>query len=153
MAEEPPEPSELEKSDTAPADPNGQEPVVVDPESQAVIATVTQWMEWNSGPLPSARELEGYNRVSPGLVDTIVTEWRTETAHRRRLEQFTLTAQVNAQRRGQIFGLLIALIVVGCGVGLTLAGRDTAGLVAIITPLATLAGVFVYSEFRQRRSS
>ena len=50
-----------------------------------------------------------------------------------------------------MFGLVIALVVVACGVALTIAGRSTAGLVAIIAPLATLAGVFVYGEVKQRR--
>ena len=105
--------------------------------------------EFYSGPLPTAEDLDAYNRVSPGLADTIFTEWRTETAHRRRLEQFTLTSQVRAQRLGQIFGLGVALFVIGCGVALSFAGRGTAGLVAIIAPLATLAAVFVYAEIRQ----
>jgi uncharacterized membrane protein len=151
--ESPEEPTELERqqAEGQSVAPEGPEPVVVDPTSQVVLGTVTQWMEWHSGPLPSPRELEAYNHVSPGLADVIVSEWRTETAHRRRLEQFTLSSQVRAQGRGQIFGLAIALVIVFCGVGLTLAHDTTVGLAAIIGPLATLTGVFVYGEVRRRR--
>jgi uncharacterized membrane protein len=152
---EPNEP-ERESSDDLPEErpPATNEPVVVDPTSQEVLGTVSQWYaEFHAGPLPSARELDGYNRVSPGLADTIVSEWRLETAHRRRLEQYTLNSHVRSLRRGQVFGLVISLFVVASGVGLTLAGRSTAGLVGIIAPLATLAGVFVYSEIRKNRSA
>jgi uncharacterized membrane protein len=115
-----------------------QEPVVFDPNSQEFLGTVSEYYraEFTAGPLPSARELAGYNQVSPGLVDTIVGEWRTETAHRRRLEQHALSSRIGAQTRGQWFGLIVALVVIGAGVLLTLTGHSAAGLVGVISPLA-----------------
>ncbi len=115
------------------------EPVVIDPATQQVLGTVTEWYaEFHSGPLPSARELERYEQVSPGLSGLIVNQWRGETTHRRRLEQFTLTSQVRAQTRGQIFGLLIALVVIAIGAAAIFTGHSTAGLVALIGPLVAL---------------
>lgn len=73
-----------------------------------------------------------------------------ETAHRRRLESYSIKSEVGAQRRGQIFALVIALVVIGCGVVLTFAGRSTEGIVAMIAPVAGLAAVFSYTESRGR---
>jgi uncharacterized membrane protein len=127
------------------------EPVVVDPTTQRVISTVsTYYEEFYSGPLPSAGELAAYNAVVPGLADQITTEWRTETQFRRRLELAGQTAAIRAHRRGQYIGLVIVLFVVGIGAWLTYEGKSTVGVVAMIAPLAGIAGVFVYNHTQGR---
>lgn len=127
------------------------EPVVVDPDTRRVIGTISEYRaEFYSGPLPSAAELGAYNEVSLGLADVIVTEWRTETAHRRRLEQYGVTAMVRGQKRGQLLGFVIAFVVILCGATLTAMGKSTAGVVTMLVPVGALASIFVYSEVRSR---
>lgn len=121
------------------------EPVVVDPTTRRILGSVSSFY---AGPLPPSQELDSYNRVVPGLADTIVTEWRTETAHRRRLEQAGQSGAIKAHRRGQYIGLLIVLFVVGCGTYLTNQGRSTVGIAMILGPLAGVAGVVAFQQIR-----
>jgi len=132
-----------------------REPIILDPRTNEVLGTVSSfsWEEYYSGPLPTPQQLDDYNRVSAGLGDRIVTEWQTEGSHRRRLEQTALRAQLRAQSRGQYFALVIALVVIFGGLALLFTDRKTAGLVAILAPLATLAAVFAYIERRSSRTS
>ena len=46
---------------------------------------------------------------------------------------------------------VIALAVICWGGYIISIGKDSAGLTAILTPLATLVGVFIYSRESQRR--
>lgn len=127
-----------------------REPIVLDPRTQQVLGTISSfsWEEYYSGPLPTPRQLDEYNRVSAGLGDRIVTEWQTEGSHRRIMERTALRGQLRAQSRGQVFALVIALAVIGGGLALLFTGRQAGGLVAILAPLATLAGVFIYNQRR-----
>jgi len=133
-----------------------REPIILDPRTHEVLGTVSSfsWEQYYSGPLPTPQQLLEYNEVSAGLGDRIVTEWQTEGAHRRRLESTGLRGQLSAQRRGQIFALILALIIVGGGLALLFTDRSLEGLVAVLAPLATLAGVFIYnsSSGRERES-
>lgn len=127
-----------------------REPIIVDPRTNQVLGTVSSfsWEQYYSGPLPTPQQLDQYNQVSPGLGDRIVTEWQTEGAHRRRLESSALRGQLMAQTRGQVFAVVLALVIVLGGIGLLYTDRPIEGLVAVIAPLATLAGVFLYSSRR-----
>ncbi len=57
-----------------------REPIILDPRTNEVLGTISSfsWEEYYSGPLPTPRQLDQYNRVSAGLGDRIVTEWQTE---------------------------------------------------------------------------
>lgn len=127
-----------------------REPIVFDPQTHRILGTVSSfsWHEYYSGPLPTPQQLEEYNRILPGLADRIVTEWQTEGSHRRSLEKNGLRGQLLAQSRGQVFALILSLIIIGGGLALLFTDRETVGLVAILAPMATLAGVFVYSQRR-----
>ena len=150
MADDAEEQLELRR-DTSPS-PAAEEPIVVDPATDRRLGTVSAYYQatYHSGPLPSASELAEYNRVVPGLAEQITTEWRTETQHRRRMEQTGLTAAVRAHRRGQYIGLLLVLFVSALGAWLTYEGKSTVGVAAMIAPLAGIAGVFVYNQVRER---
>jgi hypothetical protein len=51
-----------------------------------------------------------------------------------------------------VFAFLLALIVVGGGLALLFTDHEIGGLVAILAPLATLAGVFVYNRRAPRET-
>jgi hypothetical protein len=50
----------------------------------------------------------------------------------------------------QIIGAILSVLVLGAGIGLIATGRGTAGLVALLAPLAVLVGAFVYGEVKSR---
>lgn len=147
MAEEPGQ-EESGRSDLQEELAERREPIILDPRTNEVLGTVSSfsWEEYYSGPLPTPQQLGEYNRVSAGLGDRIVTEWQTEGSHRRNLERTVVKGQLLAQSRGQVFALVIALVVISGGLALLFTNRQTGGLVAILAPLATLAGVFIYNQ-------
>jgi uncharacterized membrane protein len=111
--------------------------------------------------LPSARELQGYDAVSPGAADRIIAmaernQERRHESERMNDESNRLIAQANSEavlasarssdaevaeiRRGQWMAYSIVLLFIGCSVGLALAGKEIAAsvigggvLVALVT--------------------
>ena len=64
--------------------------------------------------------------------------------------------KIAAQRRGQVLGFIVILLVIGIGGMLLYTGRDISGLVTLVTALVSLVSVFVYgrrkeAEERQRK--
>jgi uncharacterized membrane protein len=103
--------------------------------------------ERHSGPLPHPNILKGYHEISPMLGEIIVNEFVKEAEHRRALENKeqedysrALTAEIQAQTRGQHYGLLsmIALAAVGLTIALTV---NPWGGVTVITSAAVGAAI------------
>ncbi len=98
-----------------------------------------------SGPLPSPNVLEGYDRVMPGLAREIVDQWKSETAHRRAtiddlrdLDRETVRAYYAGEKRGQIFGLVLAVGVIAlCALAIVL-DSPAIGVAAALGAAATI---------------
>ena len=106
--------------------------------------TAIQKATW-SGPLPPPAALEGFERIHPGSAKLIIDHMIAEGEHRRKIEQqaidldrLTLTGEHSIVRRGQWFGVIISILVLGGGIGLAYAGRDVSGLGTVITGGAAL---------------
>lgn len=104
-----------------------------------------------SGPLPPPQILERYDRVVPGGAERIVGWVEKQSAHRQAMEQEKLRGDLQNEKRGQYFALIVTLATIAASTLLILQGKDTSGLVLVITELAALAGVFVYGREAQRR--
>ncbi len=79
-----------------------------------------------------------------------------QATHRRSLESSVVAEKIAAQRRGQVLGFIVILLVIGIGGMLLYTGRDISGLVTLVTALVSLVSVFVYgrrkeAEERQRK--
>jgi uncharacterized membrane protein len=73
------------------------------------------------------------------------------SAHRRTLEDKTVTGNVEAQRRGQVLAFVLALaLMVFAGV-LVFCGQTAEGVAIIIAEIAALAGTFVWGRNKQAR--
>ena len=94
--------------------------------------------------------LAKYEEVSPGLADRIVSLAENQSTHRQRIEAKVINSNVSSQTLGLILGALISLVTIVGGIYLILKGKDISGLAAVITTLASLAGVFIYAKRDQR---
>lgn len=74
-----------------------------------------------------------------------------QSAHREELEKMVISGNVSSQKRGSIFAFIICLVAIVGGFTLIIMGHSAYGLAAIISSLATLAGVFVYAKHQQRK--
>jgi uncharacterized membrane protein len=116
------------------------------PEPQTGELVMGRW----SGPLPPPAALEQFERASPGAADRILKMAEREEEHRQSLERTMTTSEVKARDRGQFLGFAIAAITLLGGIWLVYEGKDWPGLVAILTPLVGLVGLFVYTQSREQ---
>ena len=56
-----------------------------------------------------------------------------------------LRSDAQARSRGQWMAFIVAIVIIVGGIWLIYKGKQWEGLVAVLTPLATLIGIFVYS--------
>ncbi len=74
-----------------------------------------------------------------------------QSAHREQMEARVVNGNVASQTRGSYFAFILALISIMGGFFLIYAGKNAQGLVAIIVSVGSLAGVFIYSKYEQRK--
>lgn len=109
------------------------------------------------GRIPPASEFAKYEEVLPGSADRILKMAEKQSEHRRAMEDRTLAEGIKASRRGQIFGFILALVVVLVGCWLLIMEKNAWGLAAIIAEVVGLVGLFVYNresekdELKQKR--
>jgi len=68
-----------------------------------------------------------------------------EEDHRHSQEQAMLRSDAQARSRGQWMAFVVAIVIIVGGIWLISEGKQWEGLVAVLTPLATLIGIFIYS--------
>jgi uncharacterized membrane protein len=106
-----------------------------------------------SGPLPPPAALEQFERASPGAADRILKMAEKEEVHRQEMERIMVTSEVKSRNRGQFFGFAIAVIALLGGIWLVYSGKEWQGLVAILTPLIGLVGMFIYTQGLEEEGS
>jgi uncharacterized membrane protein len=126
---------------------NQSNPVV----SNTPLATLTHQSVSYSGPLPHPALLAKYNEVIPNGAERIMAMAERQSIHRESIEAKVVAGNLASQARGSIFAFIICLVSLIGGFALILTGKSVDGLVAIISSLAALAGVFVYGKYQQRR--
>lgn len=68
------------------------------------------------------------------------------------MESRELAAQIKSQTRGQYLASIVALLVSGGGIYLLAMGQSVTGLVALLTPLAGLVGLFLVSRSKKNEA-
>lgn len=104
-----------------------------------------------TGPIPPPEMLAKYEEACPGAADRIIKMAERQSEHRQEIEKAVVNANTSAQKIGPILGFIVAMTTVLGGIYLVLKGKNGYGLAAIITPLAALAGVFIYGKIEQRK--
>jgi len=110
--------------------------------TERLLAMRARW----SGPLPPPEALEQFERASPGAADRILGMAEQEEAHRHRQERDMLQSESSARARGQWMAFTLALVIILGGIWLIYKGKQWEGLVAVLAPLATLIGLFLYAR-------
>lgn len=117
-------------------------------ESEEVQTLLLAQLQGHAGPLPSPEMLAEYKDVSPRALDWIFEAATKEQDNRHWCDKEPL----RQSGRAQIFAFTIAILVILVGAFLVYEGKSTQGLAAIMVPLASILGVFVYKEIRSARS-
>lgn len=107
-----------------------------------------------SSPYPTPDDLDRYEQIHPGFTDRMLSLTERETDHRIELEKYEARELVSIAKRGQVFGFIVVMVLVGGGIAAILAGHSIAGLAGIGVGAAALVGAFVapkWSENRRKR--
>jgi uncharacterized membrane protein len=95
--------------------------------------------------------LARYNQTLPGLAERVVVMAENQSKHRQKLEEKVVDSNCSSQRRGQVYGFIIILIVVVGGMYLIHEGKSVQGLVAILGALTSVLAVFLYGKVEQKK--
>jgi uncharacterized membrane protein len=110
------------------------------------------------GPIPDPEDLARYNVIIPDGANRIMKMAEDQAKHRIAIESTVIDSQQVQGKRGQLFGLAIAVIGIGAGAYLTMNGHDAVGAVIGGTTVVSLAIAFItgrrvqQKELQEKRS-
>ena len=104
-----------------------------------------------SGPLPPPDLLARYNEIIPNGAERIFAMAENQARHREKLETKVIEGNVSTQREGSWFAFILTLVALIGGMFLIYVVKNVSGLVAIIAALVSLASVFFFSKYEQRK--
>ena len=104
-----------------------------------------------AGPLPFPEHLSEYEGISPGAAERIIRMAELQADHRRTTESNVVDSGIRLASRGQIFAFVIGMTALLGGIGLMASDKSITGVATSLSALATLVGVFVWSERQKSR--
>ena len=87
----------------------------------------------------------------PGSAERILSLSERHQDHRMDIERTMFGVFAKREQFGMWFYFIIALVMIVGGTAIILSGYSIAGLVALVAPLAALAGSFVYNHRSTRQ--
>jgi uncharacterized membrane protein len=124
------------------------------PAPEVLIHAEQRW----SGMLPHPSDLRAYRDIDPRIVDSLVSAFERQQAHRMEMERRELEIQEGvfrnayvAQRRGQWMALTLAAFFGVIGAWLAWTGHDTVAGIVFTTTIIALVGAFIANKAAQAR--
>ena len=105
------------------------------------------------GPVPPPEILSGYNNIQEGFADRIVTLAERETAHRHKIEELTVKAQIDGLKReameariGQFLAFFIGITTIVAGSYSAIKGAQWPGALIGTGGVGALVTAFIYGR-------
>ena len=112
-------------------------------EPSGVIKVVKAVSQQFSGPIPPPHILGDYDKVQVGFAERIIAMAENEQAHRHGIENRALSSEISVQKRGQIFALIVSLLILVGSMFLIYSGKEISGSVLAGSSLIGLAYIFI----------
>lgn len=124
-------------------------PDISDEEKSRLIKVVRVSQSSFRGPLPPPEILAHYNEVVKDGAERIMKMAENQATHRMTLENKAITSQLSQSMKGQIFGFIIALLLISSSVYLAVSGSQ--GLAKILggSTILGLVAIFVTGKYLQ----
>ncbi len=113
-----------------------------------------------SGPLPPPAQLDEYGIIDRSFPERIFKMAESEMNHRHSMEKMSVDASIEMTRRdyterriGQIFGLLIGVVAIGCGTYAVISGHQISGTVIGAGGVVGLVSAFIYGRKTEKEES
>ena len=103
---------------------------------------VLQKLEFYQGDLPHPDILKGYQDLDSDAAKKIIDNGIAESQHRREMEDKYLSGNIASHKLGQLFGFIIALVVIIGGIYLIATDKQIAGSILTGTTALGLIGLF-----------
>lgn len=130
-----------------------------DKKEEAIKAMAVIQQEIFSGPIPHPRLLAEYEKLMPGSMDRFMKMAEQQQAHRMKLEDAAVNSQLKSNNRGQVFGFILATLVVLGGIGMALMGLPwfgvplTVGMMAVLVVLFTKGKIHMDADLKDKKAS
>lgn len=109
--------------------------------ANAIVAIVRESMF--SGPIPPPEQFGQYETILPGSADRILKMAEKQQDHRMEIEKEAISKSLAHNRRGQTFGFIAMLLMLGLSVFFALNGMEAwAGTIGSVT-IVTLVALFI----------
>ena len=112
-------------------------PLALSRSSQELVSVEASSFE---GPIPPPALLEGYERVTPGAADRILSMAERQAAHRQELEKTVTERSLANEDKGIRYGFILSFLLMAFGFFLILRGKDAAGYLAVFAPVILRTG-------------
>jgi hypothetical protein len=99
-------------------------------------------LEIYQGDLPHPDILKGYQDLDSDAAKKIIDNGIAESQHRREMEDKYLSGNIASHKLGQLFGFIIALVVIIGGIYLIATDKQIAGSILTGTTALGLIGLF-----------
>lgn len=120
-------------------------------EALARITIERHEFSMRSSPLPDPSELAAYNQIIPAGADRILKMAEAQSAHRITIETTVVKSQQTQGFCGQLFGLVIGVVGIGCATYAAVSGQPWFGSIIGGATLVSLVSAFLYSRQSQKR--
>lgn len=114
------------------------------------FASLIHYQEQFSGPIPPPKILKGYEDITSGSANRIISMAEKEQEHRHSMEKSMLNSGNRREELGLWFGFVLAMTLGLGGIYLISIGRPVEGFVAIIAEITTLVGAFILAQREKR---
>ncbi len=103
------------------------------------------------GPLPPPEILAGYDDVTPGAADRIITMAEKNQAHRHALEAKVIPAGIMSERIGQILAFVLYVATLASGTYLVSVGKETIGITEMLGTTAAFGALYFHGQREKKR--
>lgn len=119
--------------------------------AENLVAVVQSRITSFSGPLPPPECFEQYEQVLPGSAERILAMAEKQQNHRIEQEKFVLSKKIKISGRGQIFGFIALILLIGVSVLFMCNDmKEWAGVLSTVT-LATIVGLFINGKINNQK--
>lgn len=108
-------------------------------------------LEATKGPIPPPRILAGYETAVQVPGNRILAMAESQHAHRHSIEAKVVDANIEMERRGPMFGGLIALVAIISSIVLIAIGKSVEGMAIVIGELVALVAVFIKAQSSSKK--
>lgn len=123
----------------------------VSKEKKDKLVAFVECIEMYKGPIPHPSIIAEYEKLIPGSADRILSMAERQSSHRISLQSKVVEAEIKNSKKGQIFGFVLAILMIGAGITFAFLGMEAGAITTIIITICGLSALFINSRVFKKR--